>query len=254
MRQRRRHRRPIPGRPVPTGELRAICLAQGAPAGTIGSIPQPTAGQANATGGGNLNLLPEISNSYTVGAVFQPDFVPGLSLSVDYYHIKITGAVSTPTPDDAITACFGSTLGQTPAAGASATAACTIIRRNPGTGALAGDPATTPGLFLSLSNLGILETSGVDFIANYRHDFNWFGGMGLAFNFVLNWTDESKFQASPIRRQPRLRRPLQRQLPLDPARVAMVAAHHRDLRQCRCLAALAAYRRGQLRVRPGRRQ
>ena len=52
----------IAGRTAPTGELRAVCLAQGAPAGAIGTIPQPTAGQANTTGGGNLNLEPEKSH------------------------------------------------------------------------------------------------------------------------------------------------------------------------------------------------
>src|SRR5690606_29610736 len=61
-------------------------------------------------------------------------------------------------------------------------------------GALSGDPSNTPGLFLSLSNLGVLETSGVDFIANYSRDI---GFAGLDLGLVLNWTDESKFQATP---------------------------------------------------------
>jgi iron complex outermembrane receptor protein len=185
---------PIPGRALPTGELLAICLAQGAPAGTIGAIGVPTAGQANATGGGNLDLQPEKSTSWTVGAVFQPNFVPGLSLSVDYYNIEITGAITAPTPGDAIQACFGTPTGNqyNPAAGASTSEACTIIRRNPQTGQLSGDPADTPGLFVSLSNLGLLQTSGVDFTANYQRDL---GFAGLNLNFVLNWTDESIFQA-----------------------------------------------------------
>jgi outer membrane receptor protein involved in Fe transport len=190
---------PIAGRPVPTGELRAICLAQGAPVGQIGAIGVPTAGQANATGGGNLALQPETSTSWTAGAVFQPSFLPGLSASVDYYNIRITGAITSPTPGDAIQACFGTLAadGQATAipAGASTSAACTIIRRNAVTGQLSGDPLTTPGLFLSSSNLGVLETSGVDFVLNYRRNLDILGGMGLAFNFVLNWTDESLFQA-----------------------------------------------------------
>jgi len=189
----------IAGRPVPSGELRAICLAQGAPAGTIGAIGVPTAGQANVTAGGNLALDPEKSTSWTAGLVFQPDFIPGLSLSADYYHIRITEAITLPTPGDAIGACFGTLAANGQAlsipAGASTSAACTSIRRNPSTGQLSGDPATTPGLFLSLSNLGVLETSGVDFTANYRRNLDILGGVGLAFNFVLNWTDESLFQA-----------------------------------------------------------
>src|SRR3546814_11176608 len=77
--------------------------------------------------------------------------------------------ISSPTPGDAITACFGADPSN-PAAGASGTAACTQIQRDPLTGGLNGDPNTTPGLFLTTSNLGRLETSGIDVALNYSHD------------------------------------------------------------------------------------
>ncbi len=190
------------GRATLSGELLAICLAQGAPQGFIQQISQPIAGQAQSTGGGNLDLEPEKATSWTVGAVWQPDFIDGLSLSVDYYHIKITGAITAPTPGDAITACFGAATpgapgtppSYSPAAGAAQSAACLAIRRNPLNGSLSGDPADTPGLFLSLSNLGTLETSGVDFTLNYRRDL---GFAGLDINGVLNWQNENLFQAVP---------------------------------------------------------
>ena len=43
---------------------------------------------------GNAGLQPEKSDSFTVGAVFQPSFLPGFSLTVDYYNIKIKDAIS----------------------------------------------------------------------------------------------------------------------------------------------------------------
>src|SRR5690606_35609357 len=92
--------------PLSNPNLAAVCLAQGAPASSIGSIQAPNSGQANQTGGGNPNLKPETSNSYTVGVLFQPEFVPGLSVSIDYYNIKVKGAITTPTPDDVLGACF----------------------------------------------------------------------------------------------------------------------------------------------------
>lgn len=179
--------------PLNNANLRAVCLAQGAPAFTIGNIEQPAAGQAASTGGGNPNLKPEKSNSYTVGLVYQPEFVNGLSMTVDYYNIKVTDAVSSPTPGDAILACFGATP-TTPSAGAATSSACTAIRRNPSTGALDGDPADTPGLFLTQSNLGKLATDGIDLTINYSHDIG-FANLGLS--FVGNWTNKSTFQASP---------------------------------------------------------
>jgi outer membrane receptor protein involved in Fe transport len=43
---------------------------------------------------GNPNLEPEISTSYTLGAVFRPQFLPGFSLTVDYYNIEIEKAIA----------------------------------------------------------------------------------------------------------------------------------------------------------------
>lgn len=43
---------------------------------------------------GNPNLQPEIGTSWTVGGVFQPSFLPGFHMSVDYYRIKVRDAVA----------------------------------------------------------------------------------------------------------------------------------------------------------------
>ncbi len=170
--------------------LRAVCLAQGAPSGTIGSITNPTAGQANVTSGGNLNLQPEKSDSYTLGLVLQPTRqIPGLSVTVDYYNIKVTGAVSSFTPGDIIAQCF-----DTLTATSASSPACLAIQRNPVTGGLDGDVATTPGLLSAISNLGTIKTSGIDLNVNYRRDI---GFAKLALAFQGNWTRESKFQAAP---------------------------------------------------------
>ncbi len=179
--------------PLNNAELRAICLAQGAPAFTIGGIQAPTSGQANVTTGGNLALKPEKADTYTFGVVLQPDFVPGLSLAIDWFDIRINGAVGVPTTGDAIAACFGATP-TSPPAGASLTAACTSIGRDPNTGNLNGNPANTSGLFLSSSNLGTILTRGIDLSANYTRDL---GFANLAMSFVGTWTKDSKFQATP---------------------------------------------------------
>jgi iron complex outermembrane recepter protein len=175
--------------PVTNLTLRAVCLAQGAPAGTIGSIVNPTAAQANTRTGGNINLNPEKATTWTLGAVLQPSFLPGFSVSVDYYNIKINNQIGNPTSGDIIGACFGSL------SAASATdPACTNIRRNPVTGGLDGDPATTLGLLQLLTNTGKLSTKGVDVIANYSRDL---GFAKLQSGFVFNYTASQKFQATP---------------------------------------------------------
>jgi iron complex outermembrane receptor protein len=44
---------------------------------------------------GNPNLKPESSRTYTGGVVLTPSFIPGLTISADYYQIKLTSAITT---------------------------------------------------------------------------------------------------------------------------------------------------------------
>lgn len=184
--------------PLANANLRAVCLAQGAPAAVIGTITAPTAGQANITAGGNPNVGPETATTWSVGLVFTPAFLPGFSGSIDYYNIKVKDAITTPTPADLIASCFGSTP-TSPSASAATSAACTQIRRNPITGGLDGDPATTGGLFGALSNLGTLATDGIDLNLAYSTGIGTvFGQEGrLSLSFNGNYTNSSKFQATP---------------------------------------------------------
>ena len=169
---------------VPTGALRDVCIAQGAPAGAIGFIPQPAAGQANYTGGGNLNLSPEESDSWTLGVILQPSSIPNLAVTVDYYNIKVDGSINQPSPDDAISACFDNPDPTSPA--------CTSIVRSPIDGGLSGDNNVVKGLPLFLSNAGNLATDGIDVSVSYNRefgDFDWYTSL------TGNWTNSSTFQA-----------------------------------------------------------
>nr|WP_294848557.1 TonB-dependent receptor [uncultured Sphingomonas sp.] len=174
--------------------LAAKCIIQGATQTQIdnGTIPNPISGQANVTGGGNPFVKPEIANTWTVGAVLRPGFLPGFNATIDYYNIKVKKAISSPTPNDMINACFDPSVAATDPA-------CTVIVRNPLDGGLSGDPATTGGLFSPLSNLGRIETDGVDLTMNYRTNLGDLMGAPakLALAFGGNYTHSSKFQATP---------------------------------------------------------
>jgi outer membrane receptor protein involved in Fe transport len=175
--------------PVGNANLTAVCIAQGSPAASIGSIQNPSAGQANVTGGGNLNIRPEKADTFTIGAVITPDFVPGLSLTIDYYNIRVNHAITAATPNDVIGACFNNIT-----ATSATSAACLAIHRNPTNGRLSGSASNTPGLDSPLTNNGRLTTDGIDLSVNYTRDL---GPVGLTLNFVGNWTHKLVFQASP---------------------------------------------------------
>jgi iron complex outermembrane receptor protein len=52
-------------------------------------------GGVQTLSGGNPALVPEASRTYTGGVVLTPDFIPGLTMSVDYYQIKLKNAITT---------------------------------------------------------------------------------------------------------------------------------------------------------------
>jgi outer membrane receptor protein involved in Fe transport len=174
--------------------LIAVCLAQGAPAGSIGFIQNPAAGQANGTGGGNPALKPETAHTWTVGVVVNPrSLLPGFNATLDYYNIKVKDAIAVPAAGDVINACFGDATGASVPAGAATNPLCTAIRRNLANGRLSGPTSSVLGLPVPLTNAGRLQTDGVDFTANYRHGI---GFADLILNLSGNWTHKSKFFAS----------------------------------------------------------
>jgi outer membrane receptor protein involved in Fe transport len=181
------------GKPVGNANLTAVCIAQGAPASSIGVIQDPAAGQANITTGGNPNLRPEKATTYTIGAVLQPEgMLNGLNLTVDYYNIKVEDAITFPAVADTLSFCFGNITA------ASATSpACTSIRRNAANGRLSGTSTVAnpiPGLPGPTTNEGLLKTDGIDMTLNYRRDI---GFAELNFNFAGNYTFHSQFRSRP---------------------------------------------------------
>ncbi len=175
----------------PLTALQNVCVAQGAPVGSLGTIAQPSANQANATGGGNVLLNPEKADTFTVGVIIRPEeIVPGLTLSLDYYDIRVNNAITQPTSSDVIGACFNNITA------ASATdPRCTGIRRATANGGLSGTPTPTApinGLPIPRTNLGRLATAGIDFKVNFRTDF---GAVKFIYDLNGNWTRTAKFQS-----------------------------------------------------------
>ncbi len=73
----------------------ALCLATGVPVGQTGNPALQLNTQIEGIFGGNPNLEEEVSDSFTAGAVFRPRFFPGFSATVDYFNIKVEGAIGT---------------------------------------------------------------------------------------------------------------------------------------------------------------
>jgi outer membrane receptor protein involved in Fe transport len=170
--------------------VRALCTAQlaavGLPAGVIGFIPPPAAAQANQTVGGNRNLQPETATTWSAGLVFTPTFARGLFISADWYRITVEDAITQPAVGDIVSGCFGQAN--------PAFANCQLIRRNPVTGGLSGDPGSVQGLIRLPSNLGLIQREGIDINASYATQL---GDVGLDFALNANHSMRNRFQSGP---------------------------------------------------------
>ncbi|MDE8654480.1 TonB-dependent receptor plug domain-containing protein [Novosphingobium album (ex Liu et al. 2023)] len=58
------------------------------------NTPLPLNFDTYIVSGGNPDLQPEVSNSLTLGAIFQPRFIPGLDVTADYWDIDIKNVIA----------------------------------------------------------------------------------------------------------------------------------------------------------------
>jgi iron complex outermembrane receptor protein len=66
----------------------------------------PLTARFSGTAGGNPDLKEETATTWTVGGVLQPRFIPGLTLSADYYSIEIRDAISAVSAQDTVDTCY----------------------------------------------------------------------------------------------------------------------------------------------------
>jgi outer membrane receptor protein involved in Fe transport len=139
-------------------------------------------GPVNTVGGGNPGLKPEVSNNNTIGVVFTPSFIPGLTASVDYYHVKIGNAISTigGNSQAAYQLCLESNL---------TSPYCNLITRP--LGYTNQTPANFPTQIISLNqNVAMNSRGGFDTEIGYVSDLSSWSDMNGFINFRLFWNHQ----------------------------------------------------------------
>jgi iron complex outermembrane receptor protein len=133
----------------------AQCVLAGVPAAQYGNVRSNSASQYNGLLGGNPNLTPEKSDTYSAGIVFTPSFIHDFSMSFDYFNIKIQDTIGAIGADTIINNCISTGL----------PAFCDAIHRDPNLSLF-----RTPAGFITDTNVnfGSLTTRGVDAKINYR--------------------------------------------------------------------------------------
>ncbi|HEU4549544.1 MAG TPA: TonB-dependent receptor [Rhizomicrobium sp.] len=124
----------------------------------------PVNAQAQNFSQGNPNLKPEAANTTTAGVVYQPEWLPGLQTSADWYRIEINKAIGNISSQLIVQQCAQG-----------ATQECQFVLRNP--------DGSLFGTITSPQNLVGMQTSGVDFEANYALPLSDIGDMNGTLNF-----------------------------------------------------------------------
>ncbi len=168
----------VPGSPYQTSAtVRTNCTANGVPAN--GSYKEPLGGQIGTLTGGNNTLKPETSKTLLFGAVYSPKwaresgFASQFNLEVNYYDIKVKGAIAAINPQVTLARCaqLGDSL------------SCANVIRTPN-----GLISRVVGL---LQNIGSIRTKGVDVTFNYRTRETGAGifGLSVAGNYLSKYTE-----------------------------------------------------------------
>lgn len=167
---------PCSARNLATGSATRVanCTAAGRPAGYDFVYAQ----SLEIVSGGNPNLTEETSDSYTAGVVVQPRWIPGLSISADYYDITVNNVISSVTAQQILNLCYDSPTLNNPF--------CPLFQRAGASGGPAGEipfQVLEASLLQSSTNFAKLRVRGIDAQLDYRHTFD-FG------TFTLNalWT------------------------------------------------------------------
>jgi len=110
--------------------------------------------------GGNPSVKPEKADTWTAGVVFNPSFFHALSVSVDWYDIKINDAIGQVGTQSVVNRCLGTAPEQE---------FCNLITLNNGSldGALVGDVYV---------NVARSEVSGVDAEIDFNTPVKLLGG------------------------------------------------------------------------------
>ena len=142
-------------------EVRAACIAAGVPAD--GSYQQANA-QISVSTGGNQALQPETSESWVIGGVYSPSWLPRFSVEANWYKIKVEGAIQAIPRSTTVLNCL---LTNDPGT-------CALVDRAPN-----GELLEVEGL---LQNIAAIKTKGIDVNVAYRTAQTGFGTFGFTWN------------------------------------------------------------------------
>ena len=147
------------------------------------AFADPLSARFSGITSGNPNLSEETADTVTYGFVFQPSFLTGFNLTVDYWDIRIEDAIQSVTAQDIVNGCYqGESLNDN---------FCSLFTRNTSVSSVQFGGFN----FIRFTNINFakLETDGIDASVRYNfgfgaHDFE-VSVTGTKVNSLNNFTN-----------------------------------------------------------------
>jgi outer membrane receptor protein involved in Fe transport len=143
-----------------------------------GSVDDPLNGNQTfsitVNSGGNPNLEAEEADTYTFGFVYQPQRLPGLAFSADYYNIDLSETIGSLGTQRIVDDCYTRNIQEE----------CPLIER-------------TGGIITRVSNVLVnidnAKVSGTDLELTYQTEPDWFGSQSesLSLRFLAGYLGEN---------------------------------------------------------------
>jgi iron complex outermembrane recepter protein len=171
----------------PSATVKQLCVQTGVPAVAIDTLVDSSSSGFQQITGGNLALGEEKADTFTGGIVLTPAAIAGLSVSIDYYQIELTGAIAQVDGQLLLNDCFATLNpdGQS----------CRSITRDSNGNLL--------NVFAPLLNLADRNVEGLDLAVSYSMDGlpQWMSlpnhGATLDFNWFSSWQFLNETQVLP---------------------------------------------------------
>jgi len=138
-----------------TANCSALLSALGVDPATFNPLSNPAAGNLRGLLVGNSALSEETAKTWTAGAVAAPSAVPGLTVTFDWYDIKLKNAINLPNAQEIANLCVDQPVLNN--------AFCPNVQRNPANGLIGG-------FAIAPVNVAQFHTAGADFAIRYAFE------------------------------------------------------------------------------------
>jgi iron complex outermembrane recepter protein len=174
-------------------QVAARCTAEGVPV----TFTQPGSGSSRQTlepfsWTSNANLQPETSETRTLGLVYNPSWLEGFDISLDWWKVEIENAILRPEAQFILNKCYSGSAGEQ-------AIYCDLYSRDP---EYPGNANIITHMEMPLLNLASYDVEGWDMTVHYKFPETSFGKFAITWDstYTSKWSTKATADSDDERR------------------------------------------------------